>query len=488
MTTELLAMWETIPFDHQTVVNICQQFLSEKYLILLESATHAGGGLARYSFLATQPLSIWEMDAAQRVSVQVDKGRKHAIQTTDPMLHLREFVRNYTVKVTSQQVDRGEAQLCQSVGAFGYFSYEFAEVLEPSIGQAPPRTLKTPLGLYFVPKTVLVFDHLRQCLTMIVYGRQAPHEAVSKLNARLIKDMRLLKSRILKAKMLQPLKRKEAVIEWDKLKSSLSKQDFVKAAQSNLENIRAGEIFQIQIGRRIHVKTRAKAFNIFRHLRMLNPSPYMFFFKFNDHHILGASPEMMVGVSGSNILHRPIAGTRRRLWDAERDQRMRHELQTSEKERAEHVMLVDLARNDIGRVAKEGSVKVDELMTIEEYSHVFHLVSQVSGQLAQDGDAFDAMRASFPNGTVTGAPKIRAMQLIAQYEPHAREFYAGSLGVFGFDGNLKSTILIRTIYMHGQNAYTQASAGLVYDSVPEHEWLETQNKLAACVTAMCNTV
>ncbi|TWW07921.1 anthranilate synthase component I, partial [Planctomyces bekefii] len=247
-------------------------------------------------------------------------------------------------------------------------------------------------------------------------------------------------------------------------------------------------IFQIQIGNRLSVKTEARPFDIFRHLRMLNPSPYMFFFKTGDHHIVGASPEMMVTVQGRLMTHRPIAGTRRRTWHPDQDRAMRQELVESEKERAEHVMLVDLGRNDIGRVAAPGTVKVEELMTVEEYSHVFHMVSQVTGKLRDGVDAFEAMAASFPNGTVTGAPKIRAMQLINEIEKVSREFYAGSLGIFDTQGGLKSTLLIRTIHIARGRASTQASAGLVYDSNPEHEWLETRNKMAATVLAMQNTL
>jgi anthranilate synthase component 1 len=264
----------------------------------------------------------------------------------------------------------------------------------------------------------------------------------------------------------------------------MTKGEFMDRAARCLEEIRAGEIFQIQIGNRLSWPTKARPFDIFRHLRTLNPSPYMFYYKFGEEHLVGASPELMVGVQGRRVTHRPIAGTRKRHWDAAKDAAAKLELTTSEKERAEHVMLVDLGRNDVGRVAAPGTVKVEELMTVEEYSHVFHMVSQVSGELRPDCNAFEAMRAAFPNGTVSGAPKIRAMQLINELEKASREFYAGALGLFDMSGNLRSTLLIRTIHVARGVAATHASAGIVYDSVPEHEWQETRNKMAACLAAM----
>jgi anthranilate synthase component 1 len=284
-----------------------------------------------------------------------------------------------------------------------------------------------------------------------------------------------------------PLVTVDAPLDYDVCEASFTKERFFAAAEACLEEIRAGEIFQIQIGNRLTLRTKARPFDVFRHLRILNPSPYMFFYKFGEHHVLGASPEMMVGVQGGRVTHRPIAGTRRRTWDPAKDRAMREELTSSEKERAEHVMLVDLGRNDVGRVARPGSVKVEELMMVEEYSHVFHMVSQVTGELAAGVDAFEALAVAFPNGTVSGAPKIRAQQLINQHEQISREFYAGSLGLFDFFGNLRSTILIRSIHMAGGRASTQASAGIVYDSTPAEEWLETRNKMAACLTAMQNT-
>ncbi len=375
------------------------------------------------------------------------------------------------------------------VGPVGIFSYGVAAGLEPSIGAMPPKKIGLPDAFYFLPRNFFVLDHLARRLfvsrNVLVAGvakadLAALYEAEAKQLTQLLKRLTAVHSP-------PPLQLSEFPVDYDVCQAAFTKDEFFQCVASGLEEIRAGEIFQVQIGNRLTHRTDARPFDVFRHLRMLNPSPYMFFSTIGEHHVFGASPEMMVNVDSRRVTHRPIAGTRKRTWHAPKDVVMRRELVESEKERAEHVMLVDLGRNDIGRIATPGSVRVEELMTVEEYSHVFHMVSQVSGELAAGQDAFDAMAVSFPNGTVSGAPKIRAMQLINKMEKMSREFYAGSLGLFDFHGNLKSTILIRTIHMAQGRASTQASAGIVYDSVPAEEWLETRNKMAACLMAMQNT-
>lgn len=470
-----------IPFDHETAVTLADRFAGEDHFILLESA--ASSPNARYSIIGYDPLWIFRSEG-NTSSVETIGKRKKTLKGDNPVYALRQLMDGHRiVPVYPVGTRLGGPDIAKMAGSVGFFSYDIASALEPSVGAPPPKQLGTPDACFFLPKIMLVMDHLsrRLFISRIVLGDDDDVTGIAK------KDLEAL-LRTLSVPHVPPvLKITDAPPDYESCTASFDFKTFKECGERCLEEIKAGEIFQIQIGNRLSCATGARPFDIFRHLRTLNPSPYMFYFRFGKHHILGASPEMMVGVDGKKLTHRPIAGTRRRVWNHDFDRRMREELITSEKERAEHVMLVDLSRNDIGRLAAPGSVKVEELMNVEEYSHVFHMVSQVTGMLKDGADAYDAMVVSFPNGTVSGAPKIRAMQLISEMESVAREFYAGSLGLFDFSGNLRSTILIRTIHVADGLASTQASAGFVYDSIPEQEWQETRNKMAACLLAMQNT-
>lgn len=485
---DLVAMAVPLAFDHETAVTLADRFVSEAHLFLLESAT--AGPHARHSFVGFDPLWTWSYDqAAATATWDGPEGRK-VIATPDPMAGLRALVKG--TKLTTlypEGVRLGGPDVAAMAGAAGFFGYDVARALEPKVGKAPPRRLGLPDAFFFMPRNFLVLDHLarRLFVSRNISVRGLAPAALTSLYEQETKKLLGLVKRLSAVHSPAPLTLTDSAPDFDACTAAVTKAEFTRRAERCLEEIRAGEIFQIQIGNRLSLKTEARPFDIFRHLRMINPSPYMFFYKVGDHHVLGASPEMMVNVQADLVTHRPIAGTRKRTWDWSKDQLMRRELVESEKERAEHVMLVDLGRNDIGRVAAPGSVQVEELMTVEEYSHVFHMVSQVTGRLAPGRDAFDAMTVSFPNGTVTGAPKIRAMQLINELESVSREFYAGSLALFDTRGDLRSTLLIRTIHVANGVASTQASAGMVYDSIPEQEWLETRNKMAACVLAMQNT-
>lgn len=482
-----------LPFDHETAVTLTDRFVDQEYLILLESA--AAGPNARYSILCFDPLWLFESHGKTLTkSIPARAGsvaHSENIVGENPVYALRHLMSQHkTAAVYPQGTRLGGPDIAQMTGAAGFFSYDIATALEPRVGSAPPKKIGLADTCFFLPRFVLVMDHLSRRLfascVAILEGDETAREASA---AAAIADLQALLKRLEQPHQPPMLKiRDGGKPDYEACEASFDYKSFETCGKRCLEEIRAGEIFQIQIGNRLSTPTKARPFDIFRHLRTLNPSPYMFFFRAGRHHILGASPEMMVGVTGTQMTHRPIAGTRRRTWDSDHDRRMKVELTGSEKERAEHVMLVDLSRNDIGRIAAPGSVRVEELMTVEEYSHVFHMVSQVSGELAPGQDAYDAMVVSFPNGTVSGAPKIRAMQLIYEMEQVAREFYAGSLGIFDIAGNLKSTILIRTIHVADGIASTQASAGFVYDSEPEQEWLETKNKMAAALIAMQHTL
>lgn len=474
----IVAVCVPLAFDHETAVTLADRFAGEEHFFLLESAT--SGPNARHSFLGFEPAQTFQWRFSDGVPAQ------------DPIAALRARTHVHKLKsVYPEGVRLGGPDVAAMAGWAGFLGYDVAMTLEPSIGTPRPKHLGLPDAHFFLPRFFLVLDHLARRLFVsrnVLVGEAAAHGGLEALYRAETKKLTALLKRLTAVHSPPPLATKSDPPAFDACKQTFAKDQFLKSAARCLEEIRAGEIFQIQIGNRLSLATEARPFDIFRHLRTLNPSPYMFFYKFGDQHVLGASPEMMVTVNGPRVTHRPIAGTRRRTWDADKDQRMRQELVTSEKERAEHVMLVDLGRNDVGRVAAPGTVVVEELMTVEEYSHVFHMVSQVTGRLAPGRDAFDALSVAFPNGTVAGAPKIRAMQLINELEPVSREFYAGSLALFDFAGNLKSTILIRSIHVAGGVASTHASAGIVYDSIPEQEWMETRNKMAACVLAMQNTL
>jgi len=270
----------------------------------------------------------------------------------------------------------------------------------------------------------------------------------------------------------------------NKLSSNFSKEGFEASVLKIKEYITAGEAIQVVLSQRLAQPTGAAPFDIYRALRTINPSPYMFFFDLKDFYIVGASPEILVRVEDDTVITRPLAGTRPRGEDPVEDARLEQELRSDEKERAEHIMLVDLGRNDIGRVSEPGTVEVSELMDVERYSHVMHLVTHVQGKLRGDMTAFDALCACFPAGTVSGAPKIRAMEIIAELEPEKRGPYAGAVGYFSFSGNMDMAIAIRTMVMKDGIAYVQAGGGIVYDSVPEREHQETMNKARALLKAI----
>lgn len=509
---DLMALTVPLSFDHETAVSLADRFVDQPYFALLESAT--SGPNSRYSFLAFDPLWVFQSRADltthQAVVTLLDGvglTRKTETLESNPIAALRQKIGTQKlVSVYPEDVRLGGPDVAAWAGVVGYLGYDIAAHLEPKIGPIPPKRLGLPDSWFFMPRSFLVFDHLsRRLFVSRIFEIKPPFRgmtdgALNLEQANLEQAFEAAKDELVHLlRKLQAfhgppsLEIREDPVDFDGFQASITANAFYEKVEHCLEAIRAGEIFQIQIGNRLSQKTHARPFDIFRHLRMLNPSPYMFFCRFLSHHLMGASPEMMLQVDGSKVTHRPIAGTRRRSWDHERDLAAKEELQASEKERAEHIMLVDLSRNDIGRIAAPGTVEVEELMKIEEYSHVFHLVSQVSGQLggAEDGtpyDGFDALAVSFPNGTVTGAPKIKAMEMINKLESMSREFYAGCLGLISFNGEMRTTLLIRTIHYADQVASTQASAGIVYDSTPAHEWQETRHKMTACLLAIQNTL
>ena len=366
-------------------------------------------------------------------------------------------------------------------GLAGYFGYEAVRHIEPrALGPAKPDALGTPDVLLLVSDELAVVDNVLGKLYLVVYADPRQRDALAKARERL---------ESLRARLLIPLP--EALVLGNAvgepspahLERSFTEAGFLDAVRRAKEYILAGDVMQVQISQRSTREFSAAPLALYRALRGVNPSPYMYYFDFGDHHVVGASPEILVRLSGDAITLRPIAGTRPRGKTVEEDAAIAEELLADPKERAEHVMLIDLGRNDVGRVAATGSVKVTEKMVVERYSHVMHIVSNVEGRLAPGLDALDVLKASFPAGTVTGAPKVRAMQLIDEFEPVKRGLYSGAVGYLGFNGDMDVAIAIRTAVLKGGLLHAQAAAGIVADSDPLSEWHETQHKLRALLHA-----
>jgi len=369
-------------------------------------------------------------------------------------------------------------------GAIGYFSYDMVRLIERL-----PKRLRDDIGLYdamlMFYRGLIAFDHVQHRLWIVrnVYteGPGTLREKYKAAVKEILQTRELLEAPVEGEK---PRKESRGSTRVPKVRSNVARGEYLQAVRKAQQYIRAGDIFQVVIGQRFSAKTNAAPFDVYRELRALNPSPYLFYLQLNDVHVVGSSPEMLVKVQGKEALYRPIAGTRWRGRDEAEDVCLERELLASEKERAEHIMLVDLGRNDLGRVCEYGSVKVEKLMTVERYSHVMHLVSSLRGQLREDVDCFDALMSCFPAGTVSGAPKVRAMEIIEELEKTRRGIYAGGILYLDFAGNLDSCIALRTMVIKNGVAHVQAGGGVVADSTPEGEFDESVNKSKALLRAL----
>jgi anthranilate synthase component 1 len=475
--TNLVPVVRELPADLETPVSVYLKLSELGPGFLLESVT-GGEQVARYSFIGAglteafvlrgQTLEHHSADGLSETTIPIDVNPADALRST---------IQQYRPELP--------AGLPRFVGGLvGYLGYEMMRYFEPSLASLPVGDL--PDAVFLQADTVIAFDHAFGRLVMMTYAETDGDEglALQEANERLDR----LQERL--AAPLQPQRPPTSSNEPQQLVSNMSPEKYCRAVEQAKEYIAAGDIFQVVVSQRFSRRTTADAFSVYRALRALNPSPYMFFFNFTDFagdpplHIIGASPEMHVRLEGDEATIRPLAGTRPR-WDGEEeDNRLEQELLADPKERAEHVMLVDLARNDLGRVCDYGSVHVPIKMAVERYSHVMHIVSQVQGNLKSGYDAFDLMAATFPAGTVSGAPKIRAMEIIAELEGESRGPYAGAIGYFSYDGSLDSCIAIRTLVMQGDEVHIQAGAGLVADSVPERELQETIDKASALAVAL----
>jgi anthranilate synthase component 1 len=367
-------------------------------------------------------------------------------------------------------------------GAVGYLSYETINRFE-KLPSPEKDSLNIPEARFMFVDTMLVFDHVTHKIKVLSYV---------KLNGEIDKGYQKAIDRIddLINRLQQPYQNKKTVkskskgIDNPPLASNFTRADFESKVEKIKEYITAGEVIQVVLSQRLAQPTDLPPFEIYRALRTINPSPYMFYLDYGDFQIVGASPEVLVRAEDGMVMTRPLAGTRPRGKTPQEDAALEKELRNDEKERAEHIMLVDLGRNDIGRVSQPGTVAVSELMEVERYSHVMHLVTHVQGKLRPEMNSFDALRACFPAGTVSGAPKLRAMEIIAEMEPEKRGAYAGAAGYFSFSGNMDMAIAIRTMVVNKGVAYVQAGAGIVYDSVPAREYEESINKARALLKAL----
>ena len=444
----------------------------EPYAFLLES-NERGEQVGRYTFLGVRPyMRVW----ARAGTVEIEREQRRETHPGNIFQTAKELLREHRPASVP-----GLPPF--TAGAVGYFAYDVVRQLE-RIGDRTKDDLALPDAELMFFDRLLAFDHLRHQIH-IVAAADVSHESPRRAYDRALRGIGALESKL--AAGLSPvLWRKSTQSKRGKLKvhAGTSREHYMRGVERCKEYIAAGDIFQVVLSQRLDFTPGVEPFDLYRALRQVNPSPYLYFLRMDGTHILGSSPEMLVRVTGQMLEYRPIAGTHPRGRDEAEDHRLEEQMRNDEKERAEHVMLVDLGRNDLGRVSEYGSVKVKDLMYVERYSHVMHLVSALEGTLRKDLDALDAFAACFPAGTLSGAPKVRAMQIIEELEPTRRGIYGGSVLYADFAGNLDSCIGIRTLLMKGKHAYLQAGAGIVADSDPGREYEESMNKAQALLRAV----
>jgi anthranilate synthase component I len=441
------------------------------HAFLLESV-EGGEKIARYSFIGCNPYLIIKAKGEVVEIIRGGESKKRKGRLIDVMRKVTE--RHKAVKLPGLPPFTG--------GAVGYFAYDTVRWVE-NIPQKSEDDLQLDDAVLMFFSNVLAFDHVRQ--QILIISNALLDDGAANLDSKYQKAVAEIS--LLEGMLNQPARIPEfgnSTTETIKIRSNLSKADYLNAVEKGKEYIKAGDIFQVVLSQRFTASITCEPFNIYRALRMVNPSPYMFYLKLSDHDVIGSSPEMLVKIVDGSAFYRPIAGTRPRGGSDDEDALLAEELKADEKERAEHIMLVDLGRNDLGKVCQYGTVEVADLMFVEKYSHVMHLVSGLRGQLRQEVDRFDALMACFPAGTVTGAPKVRAMEIIDELEPNRRGVYAGAILYLDFSGNLDCCIAIRTLVVKDGKAYIQAGGGIVADSVPEKEFQETINKSRALVKAV----
>ena len=467
----LVPVYREIMADLDTPVTAFRKLDDGRFSFLLESI-EGGEKWARYSFLGSSP-SIIVRSKGTTVEI-IEHGVSRTIQTDDPLGTIRTILEQFRpVEVEGLPRFFG--------GAVGYLGYDMVRHFEV----LPVRTsaeLDAWDSYFLITDTIVIFDTVRQKIKVVSNVHTDDNATLEAAYAGALAKIEAIINR-LKAP-LPPYSAGQTSSTPVAFSSNITREAFMEAVEKSKGYVRAGDIIQVVLSQRFSGNLTAEPLNIYRVLRTLNPSPYMFFLRLEDTIIAGASPEVMVRKEGDHVELRPIAGTRPRGATPDEDVRLAEELLADPKERAEHVMLVDLGRNDLGRVCDTGTVTVSELMVIERYSHVMHIVSNVQGTLQNGRDAFDLVRATFPAGTLSGAPKVRAMQIIDELEPVRREIYGGAVGYFSFSGNMDLAIAIRTLVIKDGRVHLQAGAGIVADSDPAAEWQETVNKGMAVMKAI----
>lgn len=475
----LIPVYKEIMADMETPVSAFIKIDRGSYSYLLESV-EGGEKIGRYSFLGSCPSLIFK-NKGRQIEITDNSHVQRFITRHDPLSELKKIVSRYKFVPV-----KGLPRFCG--GLVGYLGYDMVRFFE-KLPDTNPDDLNLSDSVFVLTDTILIFDHINRTIKVVSNAQvtgsasRAYEEAIEKIEG-LIRRLRASSSRLSRNKFLPGEEVLSRNLKRIKVESNFTKREFEKAVLKAKGYIKAGDIVQTVLSQRFQVKLNCSPFNVYRALRSINPSPYMYYLKFKDLHLIGSSPEIMVRCEDRTVEVRPIAGTRPRGKNEIEDSQLAKDLLSDPKERAEHIMLVDLGRNDIGRVCDYNTVRVPEFMVIEKYSHVMHIVSDTVGRLRKGKNLFDVVRATFPAGTVSGAPKIRAMEIIDELEKTRRGPYAGCVGYFSFSGNLDTCITIRTIIVKDNKAYIQAGAGIVADSVPAREYQETVNKAKGMIKAV----
>ncbi len=463
----LIPLSATIIADLDTPLTLFCKIFGDREEVFLFESMEGGEKWGRYSFVGFEPLALFSSRDRQISLHGPAVAASRTMEVDNPLAALRELLADMAAFV-----DPHLPRFCGgAVGFLGYDTVRFLEELPDS-----HESLDLPDSSFMIPGTVLVHDNVRQTVTIVCWVDTRAKPDLSRCYDEAVERLRSVVASLQAAVPETVLAKRGNAAAVHDFHANMEPERFRAMVERAKEYILAGDIFQVVLSQRFHTQTDLSALSIYRALRHINPSPYLFFLKFGELIQIGSSPEILVRKEGDTVELRPIAGTRKRGRTPEEDAALAEELLADPKERAEHLMLVDLGRNDIGRVARGGSVEVRDLLTVERYSHVMHLVSGVHGTIADERDQFDVVAACFPAGTVSGAPKIRAMEIIEELEPQRRGPYAGAIGYFGFSGSMDFCIAIRTFVMHGRDLYIQAGAGIVADSDPHREFEETVNK------------
>ena len=467
----LIPVYQEFLADTETPVSAYLKIRDKSFSYLLESAD-GGKKWGRYSFIGYKPY-LTALSRHREMEISIGKEKRTLKDVEDPLQVLRDIIKDIK-PVTIKELATFEG------GLVGYVNYDLIRKWEYLPGISPEDTVM-PEILFTASKRLIVFDHLTHQIKVIAFAYLRENDDLKALYNLACEEVNETI-----AELQRPMSSisEEAPFSLTDLESNFKEYDFNESVRKAKEHIVAGDVIQVVLSQRFSGDVAGDDFTLYRNLRSINPSPYMFYLNFGEIRLIGSSPEILVRLTDGKIELRPIAGTRPRCKSLEEDQAMEKELLADPKERAEHIMLVDLGRNDVGKVAMPGSVTVPRLMEVEHYSHVMHIVSRLEGLLKPQVDGFDLFKATFPAGTVTGAPKIRAMEIISELEPSPRGPYAGAVGYFGFNGNIDFCITIRTISIVENRLSIQVGAGIVYDSSPEKEYQETLKKAAAMFKAI----